>query len=414
MDVAHFPILFCPWESEMVPTRMLRAPIMLYLACVGALSACADSLPSEAPAPEESANAGEGAYLGHDVSADFEEFAADGKADALPKRFDQAWLMSDAFFTQADAITADDLQAFLEATPYDKRSWLADEMVGDLRAADAIVAAGQHQGINPVVLLARMQVEMGAISKSDRPSRRAVDFAFGCGCPDNRQCIESFRGLDKQMECAAEVMREHFDGSVAGTGQWRVGKSKRTLDRISVAPQNHATAALYSYTPWVLRGRGGNWLVWNVTRKFEQFFRDKGALSVPEGCLGAASSGLPPFVGAPCSCESDCGFVAQGQSGWCHPAGFCTIGCEGTCPDRSGYASTFCISSSNGALGGICASQASDVNGDCADLPGTLDRPRERYVGSSGASPRSAVVCVPAEDAFEDGSDSNGSGSDHE
>ena len=29
-----------------------------------------------------------------------------------------------------------------------------------------------------------------------------------------------------------------------------------------------ATAALYAYTPWVLVGRGGTWLVWNVTKKY--------------------------------------------------------------------------------------------------------------------------------------------------
>jgi hypothetical protein len=38
---------------------------------------------------------------------------------------------------------------------------------------------------------------------------------------------------------------------------WAVGKAKRTLDPCSVTPKNKATAALYTYTPWVgKRGLG--------------------------------------------------------------------------------------------------------------------------------------------------------------
>lgn len=364
------------------------------------LIGCADDLPPDEPASPESGEA-EGAYLGHDESTDFNEVASpDGKADALPTRFDQSWLMSDAFFTDAYAVNADHIQAFLEHTPYDKTSWLASEMVGGVRAADALVAASQHQGINPIVMLARMQVEMGAISKEGRPSSNSVNYAFGCGCPDGRSCSRGYRGLDNQMECAAEVLRKHYDLSVSGEGAWRVGRAKSTLDRISVTPQNHATAALYSYTPWVLRNRGGNWLVWNITRKFEQFFIEKGWTQVPEGCMGGANNGLPPFVGAPCSCESDCGFTVRGQTGWCHPAGFCTLNCEGSCPDRAGYASTFCVGVSDidNSQGGMCVSKASPENGHCADLPNTLDRPRDRYVGSSSSAARTDTVCVPTEE----------------
>ena len=63
-------------------------------------------------------------------------------------------------------------------------------------------------------------------------------------------------------------MRRWFDASNAGTGQFRVGHSSRTLDPKTVTPVTSATAALYAYTPWVLVGRGGTWLVWNVTKKY--------------------------------------------------------------------------------------------------------------------------------------------------
>jgi len=57
------------------------------------------------------------------------------------------------------------------------------------------------------------------------------------------------------------------NASVDGSGQWRKGHTSRTLDPTNVTPATNATAALYAYTPWVLPYRGGNWLVWNVTRK---------------------------------------------------------------------------------------------------------------------------------------------------
>ena len=113
-----------------------------------------------------------------------------------------------------------------------------------------------------------MQVETSLISKTVRPSTSRLDRALGCGCPDGAACASQFRGFAKQLVCGAKTMRRWFDASEDGTGQWRVGTTRKTLDNKSVRPVNHATASLYAYTPWVLVGRGGAWLVWNVTRKY--------------------------------------------------------------------------------------------------------------------------------------------------
>ena len=69
--------------------------------------------------------------------------------------------------------------------------------------------------------------------------------------------------------------------SAGGTGAWRKNHATRTSDSLMVTPRNDATAALYAYTPWVLQGTGGNWLVWNVTRKFLKHFDDAGTLHLP-------------------------------------------------------------------------------------------------------------------------------------
>ncbi len=53
---------------------------------------------------------------------------------------------------------------------------------------------------------------------------------------------------------------------------------RRTLDPRPITPKNRAPASLYAYTPWVLVNRGGNWLVWSVTRKYVRHAIAKGLL----------------------------------------------------------------------------------------------------------------------------------------
>ena len=161
-----------------------------------------------------------------------------------------------------------DVQAFFESSPYNNRSGLADYQVNGVSAAQFIVDAAESQQIHPLMLIARMQVEASLVSKTAKPSQTRVDKALGCGCPDGGGCSSSFRGFGPQMQCGAETLRKWYDASIDGSGQWRQGVSRKTLDPRTVTPANHATASLYAYTPWVLVGSGGNWLVWNVTRKY--------------------------------------------------------------------------------------------------------------------------------------------------
>jgi hypothetical protein len=56
------------------------------------------------------------------------------------------------------------------------------------------------------------------------------------------------------VECAANLHAEYFDEmeqSGVTRADFGVGKKSRTLDPCSVTPANKATAALYTYTPWV-------------------------------------------------------------------------------------------------------------------------------------------------------------------
>ena len=224
-----------------------------------------------------------GDQFGDHDPTDFDPVSwSSGKGDfsGVPAVFDRNDVMDDVVFTTA-AVSGADMQAFLERSPYGTRSWLADAHVDGLRFADAVVQIAGAAGVDPIVLLARAQVESSLVSATAQPSKARVDAALGCGCADASACSSAYRGRANQLRCAGDVLAGKYGESAAGTGEWRKGHPRRTSDPLTVTPKNDATAALYAYTPWVLQGRGGNWLVWNVTRKFLKHFDDAGTLHLP-------------------------------------------------------------------------------------------------------------------------------------
>jgi len=221
----------------------------------------------------------EGEDRGSDEPWDYEVDSPDGKADGVPAAFDRNRLVDDDVFVDDGSFTVAEVQSFLAHSPYGTRSWLADYKIDGVSAAQLIVDAARAEDIHPIMLLARMQGEASLVSKTTRPSTTRINAALGCGCPDCSACSSQYRGFANQLSCGAQVMRRWYDASVDGSGQWRLGVSRRTLDPLTVTPRNHATAALYAYTPWVLEGRGGGWLLWNVARKYVRFATAKGYIA---------------------------------------------------------------------------------------------------------------------------------------
>ena len=104
-----------------------------------------------------------------------------------------------------------------------------------------------------------------------------------------------------------------------------------------------------------------------------------------------------PWIGSACKSDGDCGFLASGRTGTCFldggaTYGFCTLGCEGYCPDQTGYASTFCVIDALGDAG-MCVVKASASNHECADVPGTQSYAMDRYIGATSAPAATATVC---------------------
>lgn len=292
------------------PARPRTAPVRIGLLCLLGLLAAAAAAGCDGPAdPEEG-------------SVD-PEVSAKASALGIPAWFDPQRVMEDSFFTDTDSIDAADLQVFFENTSTG-RSWLADARLNGTSAAEAIHSVAARNGVNPLVIAARMQIESSLVNQSSLPPVRTRDFAFGCGCPDWSACQEQYRGLDRQLDCAAEKMRQWYDRSIDGSGWWRRGAPYQTLDGRSITPANHATASLYAYTPWILEGRGGNWLVWNVTRRYAELCADLGLLDdEPAGETAPASA---PADEPSRPSAGQCATYTVPEGGSCGPAAE-TLGC---------------------------------------------------------------------------------------
>jgi hypothetical protein len=235
--------------------------------------------------------------------------------------FNRHRLIPDQAFYDTTSMTAAEVQSFFEQTPYELRSFLADRRLADGR----LVSAALHEvavsrGLNPIVLLVTLQKEAGLVSRRTAPSQHRVDFAFGCGCP-NATCSAVFRGLDKQLACAADRFAE-YTADLADRGTtisgWGPGITKSTVDRVSVTPTNNSTAALYTYTPEVKQGSGGNWLFWMVWRRYARHLEYDVQFPFNEG-----------WIGGNCTADADCLY----DGGRCILAdggrqGTCTRSCE--------------------------------------------------------------------------------------
>ena len=156
-------------------------------------------------------------------------------------------LLADGDIEGGAEITTDQVQRFLER----RGSALAGFAEGGRSAARIIVAAGRAEGISPLYLLARIETESGLLTSG---TLAHIGSATGCACPDGQACDPSLAGFDTQVRCAAELVRGYLDDldtTGATVSGWQVGVPRSTLDPCRVTPANRATAALYTYTPWV-------------------------------------------------------------------------------------------------------------------------------------------------------------------
>jgi hypothetical protein len=112
----------------------------------------------------------------------------------------------------------------------------------------------------------------------------------------------------------------------------------------------------------------------------------------PERQTTGARVDVNRWVGAECSKSSDCNF----SGGVCltNPVGgrgFCSLRCSGSCPDRAGAPTTFCVADPTASGQGMCVPKRMSGWPDCRALDHFVPATRSRFGGTAAT----ASVCVP-------------------
>lgn len=110
----------------------------------------------------------------------------------------------------------------------------------------------------------------------------------------------------------------------------------------------------------------------------------RGFSSIQNGPAPAAT-----WVGSPCEQDTACTFA---PGAFCYASSFCSLPCEGLCPDLAGHGTTFCATVGSG---GICAIKNAGTATGCSSVEGTSSQTVDRFVGDSGVSDKTADVCLP-------------------
>ncbi len=180
--------------------------------------------------------------------------------ESWQQTFQKDYLISDNALTNSGTMTVAQIQRFLES----KNSVLAKPYRGST-PAQMIYDAAKKYGINPQVLLTRLQCEQGLISKSTA-TQKQLDWAVGVGCYDSGNWNQNFKGFDKQIEYAAHTYRRHYDAAKAKLD--RGEKVTMNIDGQQVTVKNAATYSFYKYCPHFQ----GNKLFYDVWRGYRSKF----------------------------------------------------------------------------------------------------------------------------------------------
>ncbi|NCC35419.1 MAG: hypothetical protein EOM24_25910, partial [Chloroflexia bacterium] len=136
--------------------------------------------------------------------------------------FDRHNLISDREYLSDTSVTINQVQTFLEA----RGSFLRSYRLPDNRlASQAIVEESLRNQINPVQILARLQMEQGLISATN-PTQNQLDYALGYGCPDSGGCNPTYAGFTNQVEWGAWQLRYNYERAYGhGFSDYQVGQS---------------------------------------------------------------------------------------------------------------------------------------------------------------------------------------------
>ena len=199
------------------------------------------------------------------------------EAEAAPSSsgFDPGYIISDSQFYVKDAMSQDQIQAFLDSnigtclnslclnvlrvdTPTTTLAFgTCATYPGEANesAARIIYKVQQACSISAKVLLVTLQKEQGLVT-SRSPSASILRKALGQGCPDTAACDSAFYGFFNQMYSGARQLTWYGNPQGSHTsikvGQLNAVRfhPNAACGSSNVVVQNRATAALYYYTPY--------------------------------------------------------------------------------------------------------------------------------------------------------------------
>src|SRR5512143_679449 len=198
-------------------------------------------------------------------------------AVATASQFDPEMIIADSLFYDSGAMSAEQIQSFLDAHIGACSNGLCLNVVvlayagrarevsstgsgkvvceaipaGSYRVSDLIFAAQAACGISAKAILVTLQKEQSLVT-SRAPSERALRYAMGMACPDTAACDSAFAGLGTQIVTGTRQLKAYMANRVARQpGVYFISYSPVTACvRTSLAIRNFATAALYNYTPY--------------------------------------------------------------------------------------------------------------------------------------------------------------------
>lgn len=185
-------------------------------------------------------------------------------------------IISDSLFYDGNAMTAAEIQSFLDAkigscrngkclnvlnvSVSSRDAWVSQvtgNLVctalqgGTMRVSELIYRMQVTCGISAKAILVTLQKEQG-LTTSDAPSDWNLRAAMGASCPDTSPCDPAYSGLGPQIVQGVRQIKIYKAGRFAmQPGVNYIGYNPNSAcGGTNLNIQNYATAALYNYTPY--------------------------------------------------------------------------------------------------------------------------------------------------------------------
>ncbi len=185
-------------------------------------------------------------------------------------------IISDSLFYDGNAMTASEIQSFLDAkigscrngkclnvlnvSVSSRDAWVSQTtgnlvcsalQGGTMRVSELIYRIQVACGVSAKVILVTLQKEQG-LTTSDAPSDWNLQAAMGASCPDTAPCDPAYSGVGPQIVQGVRQIKIYKAGRFAmQPGVNYIGYNPNSAcGGTNLNIQNYATAALYNYTPY--------------------------------------------------------------------------------------------------------------------------------------------------------------------